>query len=125
MFAEAHALGLHRDHSRSRTHIMVHFCEYTPNASSDLRYKFRCSNSGVFKISEVAPAIEKIMGLDPGEAPSFVDEAWQEANASSGTAGLASRTNLPILELLMGDGLETWLGTGMKRNLTYMQMRRH
>ncbi|VDC07653.1 unnamed protein product [Peniophora sp. CBMAI 1063] len=112
MFAEAHALGLHRDPSRSRTHIMVHFCEYTPSVSNDLRYKFRCAHSGVFKVSEIAPAIEAIMGLDPGEAPSFVDEAWMEANLSSGTAELAPGTFLPIMELLMGDGLETWLGTG-------------
>lgn len=112
MFAEAHALGLLRDPSRSRTHIMVHFCAYTPKISSDIRNKFQCVHSGVFKVSEIAPAIEKIMGLDPGEAPSFVDEAWMEANLSSGTAGLAPGTFLPIMELLMGDGLETWLGTG-------------
>ena len=52
------------------------------------------------------------MGLNKGEGPGWVDEAWREANESSGTAELAPGSFLPIMELLMGDGRESWLGTG-------------
>ncbi|CCM04755.1 uncharacterized protein FIBRA_06945 [Fibroporia radiculosa] len=55
--AMTHALGLQRDSSRGRTHILFRLCQYTPR---------------VFKISDVLTEIETMMNLDLGEGQEYI-----------------------------------------------------
>ena len=106
-YACAHALGLHRDPSRSQTHIVLQYVEYTPS-QRDPRNKFRVKQAGVFRISDAASGIEKSMGLDPGEGEGFVREALDEMAAGGrGVEGF-----MPMVSLMFGEGVETWLSTG-------------
>ncbi|OBZ75168.1 hypothetical protein A0H81_04959 [Grifola frondosa] len=52
--AYMHALGLKRDPSRGRTHVVVSEVEYTPHASKDPRFKFRIVRCGVFRLADMA-----------------------------------------------------------------------
>ena len=106
-YAHAHALGLHRDPSRAATHILLQLVEHTP-AARDPRNKFRVKQAGVFRVADVVAGIEAAMGLDKGEGPGFVREAYEETRAAAvGVEGL-----MPMLSLSFGEGVETWLGTG-------------
>ena len=108
-YAHAHALGLHRDPSRCKTHIILEQVEYMPT-QRDARNKFRVKNVGVFRIADAASAIEGVMGFNPGEGISFVREAWDEMAA--GAKGVLEF--MPMLWLAFGDNVETWLGTGKR-----------
>ncbi|KAH7907077.1 hypothetical protein BJ138DRAFT_1104616 [Hygrophoropsis aurantiaca] len=71
--APFHALGLQRDTSRSRTHIIFFNAEYTPHASRDMMHKFRIESAGVYRISDVLPEIEASLGRKPGEGKEYID----------------------------------------------------
>ncbi|KAF7338741.1 MYND-type domain-containing protein [Mycena sanguinolenta] len=60
-----HALGLHRDSTRGRAHIVFKETEYVPTATK-LKDKLRIISCGVFRIKDVLHDIEGIMGLDCG-----------------------------------------------------------
>ncbi|KAH7927777.1 hypothetical protein BV22DRAFT_1127094 [Leucogyrophana mollusca] len=60
--APMHALGLHRDPSRGRTHIMFCQAEYTPDASRDMTHKFQISSAGVYCMEDVMPEIDGALG---------------------------------------------------------------
>ena len=105
-YALIHALGLHRDPSRGRTHIVFRFVEYTPHVSKDIRYRFTVTQAGVFKLSEVHADLESVMGLNPGEGKEYVDGLLTEIGVTS-----ASEDKIPIVDLAFGEGLEPWLST--------------
>ncbi|KAH8101077.1 hypothetical protein BXZ70DRAFT_107136 [Cristinia sonorae] len=115
--ALAHALGLHRDPSRGRTHIVFRFMEYTPKASKDIRHKFRVSHAGVFRIQDVLTDIEGLMGLDPGEGREYIDGLLADVTRGE--------NQVPILDMSVGDdGIDPYLGSiaiplSMLRSSTY------
>ncbi|KAF7338739.1 MYND-type domain-containing protein [Mycena sanguinolenta] len=98
-----HALGLHRDPGRGRTHILFKAAEYAPTTTK-LKYKFRVVSCGVFRIKDVLRDIELIMGLNRGEDQEYVDSLFDE---SAGT-----HAGVPYIELSFGDGLQAWLSSG-------------
>lgn len=105
-FAMVHALGLQRDPSRGRTHIIFYTVEYTPEASRDLMHKFQISSAGVFRIKDVLPEIETAMGLDPGEGREYIDGLLAELDTTD-----RSTKMVPMLFLFIGDkDIQTWLG---------------
>jgi hypothetical protein len=107
-WAITHALGLHRDPKRGRSHILVKHVEHTPKASKELRYKFRVIDCGVFRISDIMPEIEGLMGLNKGEGDEYIQGLLKgmERQGSDGTWWI------PTLHLSFGQGVETWLGCG-------------
>lgn len=100
-----HALGLHRDPSRGRTHIVFRYVKYTPQVSKDIRYRFTVTQAGVFKISDVYRDIDVIMGLNPGEGKKYIAEILQEVDATPGSAD-----HVPIVNLAFGGAhIQPWL----------------
>ncbi|KAJ6469399.1 hypothetical protein C8R45DRAFT_1016921 [Mycena sanguinolenta] len=102
-FQLIHALGLHRDPKRGRTHIVLKAVEYVP-AATKLQHKFRVVSCGVFRIGDVLRDIETVMGLDRGEGQEYVDSLFHEL---AGT-----HASVPFIDLTFGDGIEAWLGSG-------------
>lgn len=69
-----HALGLHRDPSRGRTHVLFREIEYVESAQQDLsnlnskvRDRWRVARCGVFKVDNVRKDIASIVGHGLGE----------------------------------------------------------
>ncbi|VDC07635.1 unnamed protein product [Peniophora sp. CBMAI 1063] len=77
--AHISALGVHRDPSRGRTHILMEGMAYTPDASDDPRYKFTVTTAGVFRISDVLQSIELSLGLTAGEGQSYIQSRIDKA----------------------------------------------
>ncbi|KAJ7064718.1 hypothetical protein C8F01DRAFT_1127849 [Mycena amicta] len=102
-FGLIHALGLHRNPARGRTHIVIKQVEYVPTAKK-LQYKFRVLSCGVFRITDVLRDIETVMGLDPGEGGEFVDSMFVEIESAG--------DKVPFIDLSFGDGISAWLGSG-------------
>ncbi|KAF7338748.1 MYND-type domain-containing protein [Mycena sanguinolenta] len=93
-----HALGLHRDPGRGRTHIVLKEVKYVPTATK-LKNKFRVISCGVFRIKDVLRDMEFIMGLGPGKAQECVDRVF--------IGRQEQRLDVPFLDLTFGDGLAT------------------
>lgn len=102
LFAFSCALGLHRDPSRGRTHLVIGELEYTPSASKDIRYKFRISKCGVFRIADVLADVERAADLKASEGKAYVEKYIAEANAMDRSGG---RT--PILVLMVSPDFNT------------------
>ena len=102
-FAFISALGLQRDPSRGRTHIIVRIVEYAP-ASKELKYKFRTKGCGVFKITDAISALEQGTGANKGEGQKLIKELIES------TLGQRD-SNVPMLWVNMGEGVETWFGS--------------
>jgi len=98
-----HALGLHRNHERAKTHILFKLAEYTPQASKDLRYKFRVIACSVFCITDILVDLEKFMGLDAGEGEEYINGLIQD---------VVKKGRWPMLSFVMGNQLRGWLSTG-------------
>ncbi|KAK1228324.1 hypothetical protein PQX77_008635 [Marasmius sp. AFHP31] len=64
--ASFHALGMHRDLNRGKTHILVKKIRYVPDNGSDLFDRFRIEEAGVFKISEAMNDLDHFMGGQGG-----------------------------------------------------------
>lgn len=109
--AHVSALGLHKDPSRGRTHIVLQLVEYTPNTSKDPRTKFTIVATGVFRIKDALKMIEPSMGLRPGEGSSFLQEVFDEVDSDRTAKPSADVTLIPILDLSFGKDVETWLGS--------------
>ncbi|KAF8504143.1 hypothetical protein BU17DRAFT_58328, partial [Hysterangium stoloniferum] len=97
-----HALGVHRNLGRGKTHILFEFVEYTPKASKDFRYKFRVVACSVFRI--ILVDIEKFMRLDPGEGEEYVNGLIQPQIQNG---------RWPMLHFVVGNGLPPWLSAGI------------
>jgi hypothetical protein len=113
-WALMHALGLHRDPKRGKSHIVIKRVQYAPKASKELRYKFRVIECGVFRISDLQPEIEGLMGLDRGEGTEYIQGLLEGLNRqeSDGT------WRIPMVDLSFGDDVETWLGSSAYNCLT-------
>ncbi|KAJ7868632.1 hypothetical protein B0H14DRAFT_2729835 [Mycena olivaceomarginata] len=98
-----HALGLHRNPQRGRTHIVIKEFEYVP-AATNLKHKFRVLTCGVFLIKDVLRDIETAMRLDPGEGQEYVDSLISEVPGE--------HPRVPFIELALGDGIPVRLGSG-------------
>ncbi|KAI0798244.1 hypothetical protein C8Q75DRAFT_741096 [Abortiporus biennis] len=105
--ALCHALGLHKDPSRGRTHIVFRNVEYAPKASKDIQYKFRITGATVYKIEDVLNEIELLMGLDPGEGKEYLANLIHEIDEKNTDGAVI----VPMLDLTFGDGVQTWLGS--------------
>lgn len=77
------ALGLVRDPSRGRTHIVFKQVEHVPNAKAP-RDKFRIAAAGVFKLDDIWLDLEGIMGLNPGEGKTYIKEMLEEFDHGPG-----------------------------------------
>ncbi|KAJ7604686.1 hypothetical protein DFH06DRAFT_1113421 [Mycena polygramma] len=91
-----HALGLHRDPRRGRTHIVVKHVEYIP-AATKLQHKFHVASCGVFRIEDVLRDVEAIMNLDHDEGQEYVDSICYDP------AGRPGR--VPFITLAFGTGI--------------------
>ncbi|KAJ7150914.1 hypothetical protein C8R43DRAFT_1005604 [Mycena crocata] len=103
-FGLVHALGLHRDPQRGRTHIVIKVVEYVPTATK-LKHKFRVVACGVFRIKDVLRDLELVMQLDPGEGQEYVDSLFAELDSTR------SGPKMPFIDLSFGDGISAWLGS--------------
>ncbi|KAJ7681136.1 hypothetical protein B0H17DRAFT_1206074 [Mycena rosella] len=108
-FGLVHALGLHRDPRRGRTHIVVKQVEYAP-AASKLKHKFRVVACGVFRVKDILRDLETIMRLDRGEGQEYVDSLFDELDGAR--IGPQYSTKVPFIDLSFGDGVMPWLGSG-------------
>ncbi|KAK0234392.1 hypothetical protein EDD85DRAFT_843646 [Armillaria nabsnona] len=90
----AHALGLARDASRGRTHIIYQEVEYVPSVMGRLD-QFRTTGVGVFKLDDVWQDIESRMKLDPGEGKVYIREMLEEFDHRSGQSRV-EETFIPI-----------------------------
>ncbi|KAJ6572130.1 hypothetical protein B0H19DRAFT_1256040 [Mycena capillaripes] len=102
-FGMIHALGLHRNPQRGRTHIVVKKVEYVPTASK-LKHRFRVVSCGVFLIKDVLRDLEALMQLDRGEGQEYVDSLFYELEGA--------HAKVPFIDLSFGDGISAWLGSG-------------
>ncbi|KAK0429939.1 hypothetical protein EV421DRAFT_1861796 [Armillaria borealis] len=94
----AHALGLARDASRGRTHIIYQEVEYVPSVMDHLE-QFRTTGVGVFKLEDVWQDIESRMKLDPGEGKVYIREMLEEFDHTSGQ-GRVEEAFIPIFVLI-------------------------
>ncbi|KAK0214459.1 hypothetical protein IW262DRAFT_1466186 [Armillaria fumosa] len=94
----AHALGLTRDASRGRTHIVYQEVEYAPSIKNQLD-KFRTTGVGVFKLEDVWQDLELRMGLDPGEGKEYICEMLDEFDHGPGT-GPVNEAPIPMFNLM-------------------------
>lgn len=88
--ARAFALGLHRDPSRSKTHIIMQEAFHVPG-QTDVRYKFRIGRAGIFRVTDAAGTIEECLGLGVNEG-----EAWIHSEVKHRLAG-QSDDILPVI----------------------------
>ncbi|KAF9075484.1 hypothetical protein BDP27DRAFT_1415268 [Rhodocollybia butyracea] len=99
-----HALGLHRDPSRSRTHIVFKHVEYVPNSKSR-RDRFKVVGAGVYKLDDVWQDIETSMALRKNEGKTYIKEMLEEFDVSTG------QDMLPMLDFMFGSQeIQTYLG---------------
>ncbi|PBK58300.1 hypothetical protein ARMSODRAFT_967846 [Armillaria solidipes] len=94
----AHALGLARDASRGRTHIIYQEVEYDPSVRDHLD-QFRTTGVGVFKLEDVWQDIETRMGLDPGEGKVYIREMLEEFDHTPGQ-GRVEEAFIPTFTLM-------------------------
>ncbi len=93
-----HALGLARNASRGRTHIIYQEVEYVPSVLDDLD-QFRTTGVGVFKLEDVWQDIETRMGLNPGEGKVYIREMLKEFDDTSGQ-GRVEEVFIPTFTLM-------------------------
>jgi hypothetical protein len=101
-----HALDLHRDKHRGWTHIVVKHVEHVPNARRP-RDHFRILQCGVFRISNIGPELEDILGLPRGSARSYCDEVIRETIGARADASEYT----PLLYLTFGKDIQAWFGS--------------
>ncbi|KAH7905628.1 hypothetical protein BJ138DRAFT_1094953 [Hygrophoropsis aurantiaca] len=104
-----HALGMQRDPSRGRTHIIFYNVEYTPRASRDTKNKLRVNSVGVYRTSDVIPEIEASLLMKPGEGKTHIDAMLASVDLNSAQCGTEVR--FPGVYILTGKGLVPMLGS--------------
>ncbi|KAF8652510.1 hypothetical protein AX16_004366 [Volvariella volvacea WC 439] len=75
--APIHALGLHRDPTRGKTHIMICHVLHSPTAQ-DLRDKFTIVAVNVYKVDEVLPILEEELDFDRGKGQEHVNDLLEK-----------------------------------------------
>lgn len=117
VLAMVHALGLHRDPSRGRTHIVFRMAKWTPKASKDIKHRFRITHAGVFKQEDVYGDIERMLKLKPGEGKKHVAMLQEDLDSANDAADAFS-----VFDLTFGDKLDLLLKSstsGAPLRLTY------
>ncbi|KAL1727222.1 hypothetical protein EV714DRAFT_217779 [Schizophyllum commune] len=94
----ASALGLQRDQTRSRTHIVFRAVEYQPRAKDPFDY-FRYTHVGVYKIEDVYTEIERLLRLDRGEGHQYIEGMLEEFDNGPGKTMENGVSTHPILTL--------------------------
>ncbi|GJE94140.1 zinc finger MYND domain-containing protein [Phanerochaete sordida] len=112
-----HALHLHRDPARGRTHIVVRQIEHAPD-EPDFRHRFAFTHVGVFRLADCWDAIDELMG-GPGEGRAMVDDILGDVDSTRGARG---HDYTSMLDLTFGDGVQPWLGS-MSTTLTALRRR--
>lgn len=107
-----HALGLHKDRLRGRTHIVVRGVEWVPSAKN-ARNKFRVASCGVFKISDILTTVEKLSGITPGTLQKQVDAIIES------TDGLPGQ-QIPIIFMTLGLGGDVYMNSSKSCRSTAM-----
>lgn len=99
------ALGLRRDPSRCRTHIVFEQVEYAPHSKTQLK-RFKVISAGVFKLDDVWTILEGLAGLNKGEGKEYVKEMLDEFELLGDKKDL-----MPVLDLMFGcePDMETYL----------------
>ncbi|KAK0234383.1 hypothetical protein EDD85DRAFT_955209 [Armillaria nabsnona] len=95
----AHALGLARDASRGRTHIVYQEVEYIPSIKNRLD-RFRSKRIGVFKFEDVWQDLGSRWGLDPDEGRMRIRQMLDEFDHKSGNVRFGGKTQIPIFNLI-------------------------
>jgi len=109
-----HALGVHQDQNRGRTHILVLFIEYTPKASNDLQFKFKVLYCQVLKVSDILANMETIFGPEKNDITKDVEYTL---DLFSDKSVKIKPHKVPLMCLKMGKGLEPWLS--LSESLSY------
>lgn len=104
-----HALGLHRDPSRGRSHVLWYTARYTPNAGKDAAKKFTISSISIFKLDDVLTHIEVLLCLEPGEGKPYV-VGLLDGHSFHGNKDPGSYPYTLFVTVLDGER-ETFLGT--------------
>lgn len=107
-----HALNLHQDPSRGRTHIVFKTVRYIPTATA-LQDRFSVDGCEVFRIQEILPKLEELMGLDKGEGQEYIDGLFEELDANiHRKSGM-----VPFIDFTfsMNDKLQPWLASGERK----------
>ncbi|KAJ6469406.1 hypothetical protein C8R45DRAFT_937813 [Mycena sanguinolenta] len=80
-FELIHALGLHRNSARGRTHIVLQAVKHAPTAAK-LKHKFKVVSCGVFRIGDVLRDIETVTGIHRGGVQNIMglrhDPDWRK-----------------------------------------------
>ncbi|KAK0433583.1 uncharacterized protein EV420DRAFT_527079 [Desarmillaria tabescens] len=93
------ALGLVRDTSRGRTHIIYQEVEHVPSAKNPLD-KFRSTRIGVFKQEDVWKDLESRLGPDSGDAKMHIREMLKEFDTGPGKERVGRKAHVPIFNLM-------------------------
>ena len=101
--ARALALGLDRNPSRSRTHILLEEVVHVPDAKYS-RDRFQVAKAGVYKLDDVWSEIDRLVGCNPGEGKKAIDEMLIEATEKDVIK------SLPIFFLQFGQRVGPFLG---------------
>lgn len=103
--ARALALGLHRDLTRSRTHIIIQRVVHVQKAR-ELRFKFRVAKAGIFRVKDAARFLEYSFGLARGTG-----EDWVRTELE-GTLAHRRPDTVPVLALAFNEAEEGWFHVG-------------
>ncbi|KAK0187425.1 hypothetical protein F5146DRAFT_935028 [Armillaria mellea] len=109
----AHALGIARDASRGRTHIIYQEVEYVPSVKNRLD-KFRSTRVGVFKLDDVWQDLESRMGLGPGKGKVYVREMLEEFDLEP-VKGRVGGPPIPLFNLMFSAKNTLPIYLGMSR----------
>ncbi|KIY71280.1 hypothetical protein CYLTODRAFT_487345 [Cylindrobasidium torrendii FP15055 ss-10] len=95
-----HALGIHSDPSRGRTHIVVKEIGRTPPAlAKDPLDNYHIISMGVFPIASIYREIEYFMMLEDGGGPAFIKEIFD--NVKEGMN--------PCLDMMFGTSVQAFI----------------
>ncbi|KAK0187429.1 hypothetical protein F5146DRAFT_1064975 [Armillaria mellea] len=122
----AHALGLARDASRGRTHIIYQEVEYVPSTKNRLD-RFRTKRIGVFKFEDVWQDLGSRRRLDIDELKTSVRRMLDEVNNKHGSVRIGGDVQIPIFWVMFSadihDEVYVTMKTISQRSLVSMQPR--
>ena len=103
LHAFASALDLQRDPERAYTHIIVRRIEFV-SESQELRYAFRDVACEAYKLDDILPDVEVVLGSDEGKGREQFDSVIRDTDKGRG--------EIPMVFLTVVDDLVTWVGGG-------------
>ncbi|PBK98059.1 hypothetical protein ARMGADRAFT_986089 [Armillaria gallica] len=122
----AHALGLARDASRGRTHIVYQEVEYVPSIKNRLD-RFRTKRIGVYRFEDVWQDLGSKWGLDIDESRMGIRQMLDEVDREPGSVRFGGEARIPIFYLIFSanihDEVYLKMRTISQRALVSMQPR--